>query len=368
MKLNQINPVQRTILAVTLSALAATPGVHASLALNNNLASLNASQSLQTSVDVLQQAGISQLSLANQSQQSVLNLLSDGSGQQVLAQANQGDQNQNSLQTLQQADQNNQQVLRLFGDGSQNLSIANQGLDQQPTVQLDPAKLMQSCQKEMRNATVQSVLSLFNGDNTVLVQQQQSLLSLIGGGSPAQSGVQTLSLANSQDQQGQQNQLSTGLKINSGADQNLSQSLNQLSTGLRINSPSEPVQAQDFQQARLQDLGRGLDFLMLADALNNRLSQSLAMDKSFNRDGLEQQLVALKKETLSSPYLFQCFQDMWNGDQQQVLQLIGGVNVQQAGGHSLLATPEPAMPMTFAACLGVALLALRKNRKMTMAE
>jgi len=354
MKLNKNNPVQRTILMVTLSTLAATSGVHASLAINNNIASLEASQSLQqlssgsllTSVDVLQQAGISQLS-----------------------QANQGLQINSSLNTLQQANQNSQQVLQLIGGGSQTLSIANQGLSLQSTVQLDPSKLMQSCEQEMRNSTMQSVLSLFNGNGTTVIQQQQTLLSLLQGGSPAQSdsGVnQSLGQQNLQSLQSQQNQLSTGLKINSGTD--LSQTQNQLSTGLRINSPSQPVSAQDFQNGRLQKLGSQLDFLMLADALNSRLGQSLSLEKSLNQDALQQQLVSLNQRVLSSPYLFQCFQNMWGGDQQQILRLIGGVNVQQVGGHSILATPEPAMPLTFAACLGVALLAVRKSHKQTVAE
>ena len=43
--------------------------------------------------------------------------------------------------------------------------------------------------------------------------------------------------------------------------------------------------------------------------------------------------------------------------------VIIALNVGTATTHALLATPEPAMPLTFSACLGLALFAVRKNRK-----
>jgi len=66
---------------------------------------------------------------------------------------------------------------------------------------------------------------------------------------------------------------------------------------------------------------------------------------------------------LNSPYVFLSFEDLYGGGDKDINDTIIAINIGAANVKALLATPEPAMPLTFTACLGLALFAVRKNRK-----
>ena len=97
-------------------------------------------------------------------------------------------------------------------------------------------------------------------------------------------------------------------------------------------------------------------------------SQVISANAALNTDGFSQHVAEFTTHIfavpqLNSPYLFLSFEDLWGGGDKDVNDTIIAVNVGAATVNALLATPEPAMPLTFAACLGLALVAVRKNKK-----
>jgi len=286
-----------------------------------------------------------------------------------------------------------QSVLQLFG-GQPN-QIPQQTLSQSGVAQLSQA-----------NQSQQSVLQLFNGQSDAAQQNQQNTLQLLGNqdGSKinsAQDNPAGLQLADQTQQR-----LSTGLRINQNppsliqflqnglhdggalagdpnkillssrlavlacyADQNGGlQILNQDSLPsqpqqvlqlLGDSSGNQVVSAGDLSSGNQLSTGRKLDFFALGD---NAAMYSAA--QLLNADGLAHRLAeAGKGASLNSPYLFLEFQNLWgDGGQSGVENTLVLLNAGQSTVNALLATPEPAMPLTFAACLGLALLALRRNQ------
>ena len=53
----------------------------------------------------------------------------------------------------------------------------------------------------------------------------------------------------------------------------------------------------------------------------------------------------------------------YGGGDKDINDTIIAINIGAANVKALLATPEPAMPLTFTACLGLALFAVRKNQQ-----
>ena len=131
---------------------------------------------------------------------------------------------------------------------------------------------------------------------------------------------------------------------------------------------SEPLLPGDFVNAGTYAAGTKLDFFLLSGGANNYWANSFSTDGSLNPDGFSQHVAAFTTHLfatpqLNSPFIFLSFEDSWGGGDQDINDVVIAVDVGAATVKSLLATPEPAMPLTFTACLGLALFAVRKNRK-----
>jgi len=133
-------------------------------------------------------------------------------------------------------------------------------------------------------------------------------------------------------------------------------------------TPDEPVLPGDFVNLGNYAAGTKLDFFLMANGANQSWAPIYSTDAALNNDGFKQHVAAFTTHIfavpqLNSPYLFLSFEDLWGGGDKDVNDTIVALNVGTATVNSLLATPEPAMPLTFAACLGLALVAVRKNKK-----
>ena len=402
MKTSQLNKLPRTIACVAFVALATAPALHASLSANlnvaadQNLLSLdNAQQSLsqlstglqiaspadnaqsallqqnlnlaqanngqalyiqttplQQSVlqlfggqQTLSQDGVAQLSLANQSQQSVLQLFNG-----------QSDNSQSSLSQLSVAQQDPQPVLQLLGDQSGNK--INSAQDNAAGLQLDNTQQRLSTGLRINQAGQDNngVPSLNQFIKTGLAQSLQNAGALQGDPNKMLLSSRLTITACYADQNGQ-------LQVLDQAGQ-LAQSQQVLSL-LRDGSDNQVVAPADLSSAKQLSAGQKLDFFALGD-----VQDSIA--QWMNADGFAQNLADFaagkgKDQSLSSPYLCIEFQNVWgDGDQLDGNNTTLVLNLNQVSVNSLLATPEPAMPMTFAACLGLALIAVRKNKKATV--
>ena len=131
---------------------------------------------------------------------------------------------------------------------------------------------------------------------------------------------------------------------------------------------AEPVLPGDFVDAGTYAKGTKLDFFLLSGGAQNYWANSFSTDGSLNPDGFSQHVAAFTTHLfavpqLNSPYLFLSFEDQWGGGDQDINDVVIALDVGTATVNALLATPEPAMPLTFAACLGLALIAFRLNKK-----
>jgi len=138
--------------------------------------------------------------------------------------------------------------------------------------------------------------------------------------------------------------------------------------GSGATTPSQPVVPGDFVDLGTIKAGTGLDFFLLSNGANNNSPDIFSTQESLNKDGFQQHVAEFSTKLfavpqLNSPYIFLSFEDLYGGGDRDINDTIIAVNVGAATVKSLLATPEPAMPLTFTACLGLALFAVRKNRK-----
>ncbi len=137
--------------------------------------------------------------------------------------------------------------------------------------------------------------------------------------------------------------------------------------GTGATTASQPVVPGDFVNVGTYGKGTLLDFFLIANGANGG-SQVFSANEALNQDGFKQHVAGFTTHIfavpqLNSPYIFLAFEDLAGGGDQDINDTIIALNVGAATVNSLLATPEPAMPLTFAACLGVALIAVRKNKK-----
>jgi len=133
---------------------------------------------------------------------------------------------------------------------------------------------------------------------------------------------------------------------------------------------SEPLLPGDFVDAGTYAQGTKLDFFLLSGGANNYWANSFSTDGALNPDGFSQHVAAFTTHLfaapqLNSPFIFLSFEDSWGGGDKDINDVVIAVDVGAATVKSLLATPEPAMPLTFTACLGLALFAVRESRKAT---
>ena len=131
---------------------------------------------------------------------------------------------------------------------------------------------------------------------------------------------------------------------------------------------SQPVLPGDFTDLGTIKQGTGLDFFLLSNGANNSWANVFSTQESLNQDGFYQHVAEFSPSLfavpqLNSPYIFLSFEDLWGGGDKDVNDTIIAINIGAANVKALLATPEPAMPLTFTACLGLALFAVRKNRQ-----
>jgi Domain of unknown function (DUF4114) len=138
--------------------------------------------------------------------------------------------------------------------------------------------------------------------------------------------------------------------------------------GSGTRTPSQPVVPGDFVNLGTVAKGTALDFFLLSNGANNGSAPVFSTQESLNQDGFKQHVAAFTTKLfaipqLNSPYVFLAFEDLYGGGDKDINDTVIAINVGQANVKSLLATPEPAMPLTFTACLGLALVAVRKNRK-----
>jgi len=129
---------------------------------------------------------------------------------------------------------------------------------------------------------------------------------------------------------------------------------------------AKPLIPGDFVNLGTFNQGTKLDFFMISQgAIENGAVYS--SDEALNPDGYKMHVAGFTTKifaapSLNSPYLFLAFKDAANGGDKDINDMIIALDVGAATVNSLLATPEPAMPMTFAACLGLALVAVRKSK------
>ena len=136
-------------------------------------------------------------------------------------------------------------------------------------------------------------------------------------------------------------------------------------------TPTDPVLPGDFVNLGKYAAGTKLDFFLMANGADQSWSPIYSTDATLNNDGFSQHVGVFTTHLfavpqLNSPYLFLTFEDQWGGGDHDINDTIIALDVGVATVNSLLATPEPAMPLTFAACLGLALIAVRKNKKATV--
>ncbi len=134
---------------------------------------------------------------------------------------------------------------------------------------------------------------------------------------------------------------------------------------------TDPVLPGDFVNVGTYAKGTKLDFFLISNGANGG-NNVFSTDEALNSDGFGQHVAAFTTHLfavpqLNSPYIFLSFEDLWSGGDKDINDTIIALDVGVATVNSLLATPEPAMPLTFAACLGLALIAVRKNKKATAA-
>ena len=139
--------------------------------------------------------------------------------------------------------------------------------------------------------------------------------------------------------------------------------------GTGATTQDQPVVPGDFVNLGNVKAGAALDFFLVANGANGG-NQVFSANEALNQDGFNQHVAGFTTHLfavpqLNSPYLFLSFEDLWGGGDKDINDTIIAINVGAATVNSLLATPEPAMPLTFAACLGLALIAVRKNKKAT---
>ena len=132
---------------------------------------------------------------------------------------------------------------------------------------------------------------------------------------------------------------------------------------------TDPVLPGDFVNVGNFAKGTKLDFFLISNGANGG-NNVFSTDEALNSDGFGQHVAAFTTHIfavpqLNSPYIFLSFEDMWSGGDKDINDTIIALDVGVATVNALLATPEPAMPLTFAACLGLALVAVRKNKKAT---
>jgi hypothetical protein len=138
-----------------------------------------------------------------------------------------------------------------------------------------------------------------------------------------------------------------------------------------VRNVSQPVLPGDFVNMGSFAAGSKLDFFLVADGANGG-GTIFSADESLNEDGFNQHVAAFTgsvfaQPQLNSPYVFLAFKDMWGGGDKDMNDVVMALNVGVANVHALLATPEPAMPLTFGACLGLAFFAVRKAQKNNLA-
>ena len=139
--------------------------------------------------------------------------------------------------------------------------------------------------------------------------------------------------------------------------------------GTGATTQDQPVVPGDFVNLGKVSKGTALDFFLIANGANGG-SDVFSANESLNKDGFSQHVAGFTTHLfavpqLNSPYLFLSFEDLWGGGDKDINDTIIALNVGVATVNSLLATPEPAMPLTFAACLGLALVAVRKQKLAT---
>jgi hypothetical protein len=139
-----------------------------------------------------------------------------------------------------------------------------------------------------------------------------------------------------------------------------------------VRNVSQPVLPGDFVNMGNFAAGSKLDFFLLANGANNYWAPVFSADESLNEDGFNQHVAAFTgsvfaQPELNSPYVFLAFKDYWGGGDKDMNDVVMALNVGVANVHALLATPEPAMPLTFGACLGLAFFAVRKAQKNNLA-
>ena len=132
---------------------------------------------------------------------------------------------------------------------------------------------------------------------------------------------------------------------------------------------TDPVLPGDFVNLGNFTKGTALDFFLISNGANGG-NNVFSANESLNQDGFSQHVAGFTTHVfavpqLNSPYLFLSFEDLWGGGDKDINDTIIALDVGTATVNALLATPEPAMPVTFAACLGLALIAVRKNKKAT---
>lgn len=131
----------------------------------------------------------------------------------------------------------------------------------------------------------------------------------------------------------------------------------------------QPVSPGDFVDMGTVQAGSKLDFFLVSNGANGG-NQVFSTQEALNEDGYTKHVAEFTPTLfavpqLNSPYVFLSFEDLWGGGDRDVNDTIVAINIGAANVKSLLATPEPAMPLTFGACLGLAFFAVRKNRQAT---
>ncbi len=131
---------------------------------------------------------------------------------------------------------------------------------------------------------------------------------------------------------------------------------------------SQPVLPGDFTDLGTIKQGTALDFFLLSNGANNSWAPVFSTQEGLNPDGFKQHVAEFSPSLfavpqLNSPYVFLSFEDLYGGGDKDINDTIIAINIGAANVKALLATPEPAMPLTFTACLGLALFAVRKNQQ-----
>ena len=205
--------------------------------------------------------------------------------------------------------------------------------------------------------------------NKIILQSQQSVTATFihdGGAFDSAVGVDALAQGQSEPANWWEEVTSPTAKLvfpNTGSTES------QWATGpWGTRNTTQPVLPGDFVNMGTYAAGTKLDFFLMANGANQAWAPVFSANESLNQDGFNQHVAAFTAKVfavpqLNSPYLFLAFKDYWGGGDKDINDVVIALNVGTANVKSLLATPEPAMPLTFTACLGLALVAVRKNRK-----